>query len=528
MSEKYSCLRIRTYHISLAALFLIPMVLITMKTLVLGYSYRNILPTTSYDVTLNMDVEAFGDAVDVSVFLPGGNERQVITDEVQESGPFTLAAAADASGRKVTWSTDLLTGKHAVSCQFRVRSEAVEYQLDSGLIIPRDLPPSVARYLEPTGTIQSNHPQILAHAEALVGGDERMTRVLRVLFDDVNAMGNRPFKGLTDALTAFKLQEASCNGKSRLFVALCRNRGIPSRLAGGLILDNGSKRTSHQWAEVYMGGYWVPFDALNGHFAAIPANYLELYKGDAFLFSHSANVGFDYLFSIRKGLISNPRLSAELSDSGWNSYEMWHAFEQAGIPLSLLKVILLIPLGAMVVAIARNVIGLKTFGVFLPALIAVSISNTGLWWGILAFVLVIVLVSLMHFPLERLGMLYTPKLVIMLVTVVIAFIGLSVLGIRLNYSDLAYITLFPVVVITITAERFARTVMEEGFPRALVITAQTLVVVLMAYLAMQSRTMEAVFLAFPELFLVIIGIMLLLGRWMGLRITEYRRFRWLA
>jgi hypothetical protein len=340
-------------------------------------------------------------------------------------------------------------------------------------------------------------------------------------------MGKRPFKGLTDALTALKLGEASCNGKSRLFVAYCRNKGIPARLVGGLILESGSKQTSHQWAEAFVNGYWVPFDALNGHFATIPHNYLELYKGDHYLFSHSPNIGFNYLFTMKRQLVSNPRLAEELKGDWFNSYAMWSAFERVGIPLSLLKIILLLPLGAMVVAIARNVIGFKTFGVFLPALIAVAISYTGLIWGLVAFVIVILLVSLLHFPLEKLGMLYTPKLVIMLVSVVITFVLLSIIGIQLDYTELAYITLFPVVVITITAERFARTIMEENFKRALVVTAQTLIVVLMAYFAMNSRTMESLFLAFPELFLIIIGIMLLLGRWIGLRISEYTRFKYL-
>lgn len=222
---------------------------------------------------------------------------------------------------------------------------------------------------------------------------------------------------------------------------------------------------------------------------------------------------------------SNPLLRKELGGDVFNSYKMWNAFESAGIPLSLLKVILLMPLGAMVVAICRNVIGLKTFGVFLPALIAVAAGYTGLWWGLLAFFLVIAVVSLMHFPLEKSGILYTPKLVVMLVSVVITFIILSIIGIYLEYSRLAFITLFPVVVITITAERFARMIMEEGYPRALNVTFQTLIVVLIAFLAMNSRTMEALFLAFPELFLVIVAFMLLLGRWLGMRVSEYKRFK---
>ena len=63
---------------------------------------------------------------------------------------------------------------------------------------------------------------------------------LRRIYDFVSAMPQRPFKGTTDALTALRLGEASCNGKSRLFVALARAAGIPARLVGGLVLETGA------------------------------------------------------------------------------------------------------------------------------------------------------------------------------------------------------------------------------------------------------------------------------------------------
>lgn len=512
----------------LFVLFTVPLALIIYKVAALNYSYRNILPKTGYSLQLTIHLENFGDEVFASTFLPTGNMRQQITNERQQAGAFSTDYDLSDFGRRVTWSSEQFKGRQRIVYECDIRANALDFHIDSSLLVPADYSPNVMAFLEPTVNIQSNHPEILTAANALVGDKERILPVLRSLFDAVMVLESRPFQGLTDALTALKLGEASCNGKSRLFIAYCRNRGIPARLVGGLILDAGSKRTSHQWAEAYVSGHWVPFDALNNHFAYIPANYLRLYTGDAYVFSHTPNIGFDYLFTIQKKLVSNPELDEELEGSFLNSYQMWQAFEKAGIPLSLLKIILLMPLGAMIVAIARNVIGIKTFGIFLPALIAIAITSTGLLWGIAAFVLVILTVSLLHFPLERLGMLYTPKLVIMLLFVVVAFIVLSIVGIRFDYTELAYITMFPVVVITITAERFARNIMEEGYGKALWVTAQTLVVVLMAYAAMNSRTMEALFLAFPELFLIIGAAMLLLGRWMGLRITEYKRFRWLA
>ncbi|MGW8316804.1 MAG: 7TM domain-containing protein, partial [Bacteroidales bacterium] len=228
---------------------------------------------------------------------------------------------------------------------------------------------------------------------------------------------------------------------------------------------------------------------------------------------------------IKSRLSSNPLLVSELRSHPFNAYQLWEAFENIGVPIGLLKIILLLPLGALIVAIFRNVVGLTTFGVFLPALIAIASRETGLWYGITAYLLVIGVVSLVHFPLERWGILYTPKLVIMLVCVVMLFLLISFFAMGTGMIALAFVTLFPIVVLTISAERFARTIEEEGFSQALWITLQTLVVVVFAYYAMNSTSMEALFLAFPEVFLAIIGLNILLGRWIGLRMLEYVRFR---
>ena len=77
----------------------------------------------------------------------------------------------------------------------------------------------------------------------------------------------------------------------------------------------------------------------------------------------------------------------------------------------------------------------------------------------------------------------------------------------------------------VSAERFARKIEEDGFRQAMYITGQTLVVMVFAYFVMNSISMETLFLAFPEIFLAIIGLNILLGRWIGLRMFEYYRFR---
>ncbi len=148
------------------------------------------------------------------------------------------------------------------------------------------------------------------------------------------------------------------------------------------------------------------------------------------------------------------------------------------------------PLGALFVAIFRNVIGIQTFGIFLPALIAVASRETGLVYGMSEFLLITGIVSLMHFPLEKMGLLYVPKMAIMHIVVIITFVLTSIIAIDIGLYKLSYVTLFPIDILTITAERIGRKVNEDGLKEAFILMIQTLFVASIAYYVMNSDTLS--------------------------------------
>lgn len=477
-------------------------------------SLEGTLPERVHEVEVRMSLRSSGGQGFVRTFLPNSTGRQTVLEEGVSSGGPMAVVEWDAAGRWARWENV----KEDVRYRYVVRTEPVSYDLEAWIPTEgRMNAPGIEVYLEPTESIQSRHPEVAEVARTIGLDDVKGIEALQRIHRFVSDLEPAPFKGTTDALTALRLGEASCNGKSRLFVALCRYAGFPSRLVGGLILEDGEKKTSHQWLEVYLSGTWVPFDALNGHFAALPANYLTLYHGDEALFGHSGGIPMDFSFSIRSRL--------RLSDRMLERHEVWRAFAAAGLPTGALGFLLMIPLGAGVVAFMRNVVGLNTFGLFLPALIAVSMQETGLGVGTLAFAGVIAVVAALHPILLHWRLLYTPRLVILLVGVVSCYLAISSLGWRMGHPEWVYVTLFPVVVVAITAERFAREIEEAGGRSALSTAGQTLVVVLAAFAAMQSVTVEALLLTYPEMFLWIVAAMMLLGRWTGVRVTEYRRFR---
>ena len=517
-----------TLYISAFILTTTAVLMIGYKVIYLDYSFTNIIPQKKYDVDVSMTFQGFGESVKVQTYLPASDSRQSISDEVNNSGSLNLELITENGGRLAKWSDDGVNGQRQIVYSFSVSADRILYELDEGVVIPDSYPNSFSEHLSATDTIQLNDPAIESIFKETIPKTKNVGKVLKVIYDYAYRLKPMPFKGLTDAATAAKLGEGSCNGKSRLFVALARKANIPARLVGGLILKNTTKRISHQWAEVYVNGYWIPFDTLNDHYMEVPENYLSLYTGDKTLFVHSPNINFDYFFKIKKRFTTREDFVSTLGEHPLNIFQVWDTFTQIGIPVSLLKIIIMLPLGTFIVVIFRNVIGLETFGTFLPALIAAASRETGFMWGIIGFLIVITVVALLRYPLDKWGVLHTPKMSILMICVIAVMLGLTVIGVRMNLFELAHISLFPMAVMTITAERFAILQIEEGTKRAFKVVLMTSVVIGFCYVAMNSLAMEALFLAFPEMMLFLVVLNLWLGRWIGIRVTELERFKWLV
>jgi hypothetical protein len=503
--------------------------LIGLKVFRWNYSFDKLIPETVYELQTSMSFEGYDEPARITTYLPQSDGRQQVVDEQHSAGAMRLSYDYGDDGRRARWEGNLDgDGRQHIIYNATIRIRHTVYRLPEGLERVEQYPPGFDIYLEPTKTIQSTHPTIQRLYRTAIPDTQDLTVLLREIHKTALQLKPMPFKGLTDAVTAARLGEASCNGKSRLFVALARQGGIPARLVGGIILTAGTKRTSHQWVEVYANGHWVPFDPLNDHFAELPANFLTVYRGDQALFSHSPGIGFRFAFKVRKRLRVGQAFRTELEQHPFNAYEAWRVFDELGIPLSLLNIIMMIPVGAFIISIFRNVIGLETFGTFLPALIAAASRETGLAWGLAGFMLVILVIAAVHYPLERWRILHNPKMGMLMILVVALILSFAVIGARIGLGGFSYISLFPIAVLTITAERFALSISEMGWLKSLRVMANTLLVIACAFLTMNSLALQSLFLAFPELYLVLIVLNLWLGRWIGLRMVELGRFRWLT
>ena len=473
----------------------------------------DLTPQHRYEVSYVFDVENEGDYW-MRTFLPKTNVRQNVWFKESE-GP-TQGVISDEDGNLIIRWEGELDAPETFRYTFVYEGRPVVYHIDPEMPFRALFNPAMASSLQPTPYIQADHPKIMELSEFLVENTSTAYDRLHALFQYVYAMPAIASSELTDAVTALERFEASCNGKSRLFAALCRSQQIPTRLVGGLILEDTQKKTSHLWTEVNVEGQWIPMDALNGHFASLPDHYMELYRGDEFLIKRKGNIGFDYMYHIKKQRINHYPEGAMI--------DLWQISDVAGIPAHILNMLLLLPLGAFLVVLFRNVIGLKTYGVFLPVLVCLAFIQTGITAGMILFTAIVMIVALVSFPLERWGIQYTSKISLMLIAVVGSIlIGIKILS-TTGWLSASAPLFFPIIILTVISERLAKKIEEDGVNKAMGLYAQTLIVTLFAYFILSSPAIQHFVMTFPESILGLVGLNLLLGKWIGIRVAEYHRF----
>lgn len=133
--------------------------------------------------------------------------------------------------------------------------------------------------LEATAFIQTKNPKIAELAE-------KLTRDQASSMDKVKAIGSwlythidkQPVISIPDALTTLKSRKGDCNEHAVLFAALARNRGIPARVAAGVMYHAG-RFYYHAWNEVCIAETWISIDTTKNQ---IPADlsHIKFIEGD--------------------------------------------------------------------------------------------------------------------------------------------------------------------------------------------------------------------------------------------------------
>ena len=203
-------------------------------------------------------------------------------------------------------------------------------------------------------------------------------------------------------------------------------------------------------------------------------------------------------------------------------FDLTHLPSEAQKPVALL---LLLPIGILVTAFFRNLVGVQTFGTCLPGLLALSFTYADLRTGLIILAVLLLAVLAARPPLARLKLLMVPRLGLTL-TLAVLCLTLAISAMNQFKVNLSAAGMLPALFIAaIIAERFLISMEDEGFRYALRILAGTVFVALLCLVIVKQEALSRSVFIYPEIHFGTAALLILIGRYSGYRLSELWRFR---
>ena len=200
----------------------------------------------------------------------------------------------------------------------------------------------------------------------------------------------------------------------------------------------------------------------------------------------------------------------------------------ASVPPNTIILLLLLPGVAALIAAARHLVGIRGFGIFLPAALAVTFVATGPVVGIGLFLVIVFVSTAVRMILRKtkLKFQYLPRMALLLYFVVLGILSVLFLAPLIKEPDIANVSIFPVLILVLLAEDFSRVQLGKSAKVAVNLTTETLILALISFGFLTLKSVQHFALLNPEIWLIGIGVVdFMLGKYVGLRLLELWRFR---
>lgn len=205
--------------------------------------------------------------------------------------------------------------------------------------------------------------------------------------------------------------------------------------------------------------------------------------------------------------------------------QMIQFFVANGISQNVLYWLLAVPFLAFIVSFFRQFIGVSTLGVYAPVMIALSWMVMGLRFGALAFLVILIVNYVVRWLFTKIDLLYVPKVSMTLSVLSLSFFLVLAIGIAIDSSLNLSLTIFPMLMMSTLSEKFLSAQSDAGLKKALLATIETVIVAAVGYGLVQWGAVKDLIITSPEVVILpLIGI-IWLGKFTGLRLSEYFKFR---
>ena len=493
----------RPFYIVVALLFILGISLMIYRHVAfdvpwLPGEYRQV-----WSVEAKVEFDAGEQPIIASLAIPATQPGFTLVDESAASPGYGLSFVERNGITRAEWSIRTARGHQELYYRADMMSDPYAKAIPSEI-------PAIDKQIEkePIATAMA---QILERAKERSADAFTLTREIMREFDnqEQNAQLLRNHKG-----------------RAHLIVDMLNQADIPARVVRALKLEDGRRRQQLiDYVQVFEGDKYDLFDPQSGLQGRPEQLMLWEYNSQPLLdVTGGSNSRVTYSV-VQKQVAVAKALTAKFEHTNMLNFSIdtLPVEEQA-----LFKGILLLPIGVLVVVFLRVLVGLKTSGTFMPVLIAVAFIQTNLVVGLLGFLSIVGVGLVIRSYLSRLNLLLVARISTVIITVIAIIALLSVLTYKLGLTEGMRITFFPMIILSWTIERMSILWEEEGPKEVVKQGGGSLLVAVIAYLAMDNSLIQHLTFNYLGLQLVIMATVLLMGNYTGYRLSELKRFKPLA
>lgn len=263
-----------------------------------------------------------------------------------------------------------------------------------------------------------------------------------------------------------------------------------------------------------------------GVFSTIGAKEIILSRPEAIWVLLETETSAEFLNILEQRAIQVELVNDKLHFKIWNTISYFvNIMIERGVPSNTISLILMLPIIVTIVAFMKQVVGFTSLGVYIPSILALSFIALDLRYGLPILLIILIFGMLTRTILKRYRLLYIPRMAIVLVIVSLTILFILFLGSYFNIAQIVGIAVFPMLIMSTLVEKFVTLQSDKGFKSALIIILETIFIAVVCYFIVEWTFLKILVLGHPELILLFLLANIIMGRWTGLRVIEYIRFR---
>lgn len=214
----------------------------------------------------------------------------------------------------------------------------------------------------------------------------------------------------------------------------------------------------------------------------------------------------------------------KLSFTNFIAYGVQYSVKQ-GVPANTIILILLLPVLATIVVFLRYIIGLSGLGLLVPIALSITLLSTGLIAGFILLTTILVTSYIARIILKRIRIMQLPKLALSMWLIAIAILAVLTISTMKGILTVQDISIFPILLLVILSDRVVALFLERSMPEVIQVTLVTIILGLIGYVLFSWDVLRNLVIIYPEVVLLCVPLNIMMGRYFGLRATEYMRFK---